>query len=393
MGPNWHESLTAEVLMSQSMRTLAGSTRSVASGCTLLLRGLEVSPVVDSLVVERLEVAARRTLDGPAVTAMRFEPAEEATSTSAAPRDDDVLAQVLTDLTVGNALLAAGQAVGEGGSSSDPAALEDALRQLDEVAGVLDGMASREDRVRQGFEPVEPSVDPAHAAERLSQELDSVLEAMTTGCSGVVTDALDRAMKVAPAQLHEIVDQLGEKLQLGGRLGRLVGLGVAALERGLDALSRLFSLDMLRAARDDVRTLVQRLQTGDLGPAVLGWVIGVYAVRADAQQWSAGGAGRVDALDAAVAALRGLAERFAALVTFATGIVGAIAGAAALVSVLGIAVPNLALATGGAFLLVVAAVVLLGLDYTDARGLMGFVVGARTIVRDAWDVSGEPAGH
>ncbi len=366
------------------MMALAESTRSVANGSALLQRALATSPVPDPLIVERLEVIARRRLGSDMPGPQRFEDAEDETGPAAEEgvTEDDVLAEVLADLSIGNALLAAGQALGEGGVARDDQALGEAVTTLNKVADSLDDRA-RPEAHSQGFEPVEPSADLTQAAERLTQQLDATLEELAEASAGVVTEAMTAVLARAPGKLSELIDQLGSKLDFGQNAQRLTKLGLATIDKALTVLTRLFPINLLREAKEEMRTLAARLQAGEPAPAVLGWLIGVEDVRKYALQLPHPQA-RLERLDLAVGALRGLGERYSSLMKIASGIVTAIGSVSVLVSFLGFGVPHLALVTAGAFLLVAAAVLLLGLDYTDARPIPGFVPGVRVVVRDAW---------
>lgn len=386
--------------MAVDLMTLAESTRSVANGSVLLQRALRVSAVPDPLIVERLEIAARRRLGeqySPSRQGFASDPGEsgpDAASPGAAgppvligggPEDNEILAGVLADLNVGNALLAAGQALGEGAGPGEDRELTSAISALTEVADDLEHQARTGLVGAQRFEAAPASPDLPTAIDALQRQLDTTLEELARASAGVVTDALTEVYKRAPDKLTQLIEELGTQLKLGEHSRRFVQLGLATIERALAALAQLFPLTLLETAKAEIRSLAERLKEGEAAPAVLGWVIGVADVRADAERLRHQEDTTPDRLDRAVGALRALGERYSWLMKVASGIVTAIASVAGVASFVGLAIPHLVVATAGAFLLVVATVVLLGLDYTDARkALPGFVVGARSIIREAW---------
>jgi hypothetical protein len=392
------------------MDTLAESTRSVADGFNLLRQALAESSVPDPLVIERLERAAQRQLGELGPTTQGFEPdvawhpATVEGQIGDSISEETIFAEVLADLSTGNALLAAGQAIGEttkvdehsGETLPTATGLGDSGKPFDgqrlEQAGVLltrvaDGLfqRAREGRVRRaGFEPVQPSIDLQTAAARLTDQVSTTLEDLASAAGGVVTEAITKAFEWAPDRLTEVIDDLGNKLKLGERGQRLLGLGLRAIERALSALHGLIPLESIAEMRDELNELRGRFDSGDPAPAVLGWIIGVEDIRAEATRL-ARPSGSIAAIDQAVEMLRALGERFASLMTVVSGIVTALGMATGLIGVLGVAIPHLPVIAAGAFMLVVAAVVLIGTDYTDTRLLPDFVTGVRSILRTAWD--------
>jgi hypothetical protein len=396
---------------------VAESTRSVADGFELLCLALAESPVPDPLVVERLERAAKRQLDELGPTAEGFEadtdlqlPTIEGQSGGAAS-DEAILAEVLAYLATGNALLAAGQAVGETGTAgkgqefgrTEEAGLGDTetplyADRLEEAGGLLTSVADGlEQRVRRrqvqqsGFEPVPPSEDLPSAVARLTDQVGATLEDLASASGDVATEALSKAFEWAPDHVTEAINNLGNKLKLGERGQRLVLLALKAIDKALSALHLLIPLDGLGEMRDELIELRGRFDTGEPAPAVLGWLIGVEDVKAEASRL-ARSSSSISAIDAAVDKLRALAERFASLMKLVSGIIAALGMVTGLVTILGVAVPHLPVVAAGAFMLVIAAVVLIGSDYTDARSVPNYVTGVRSIVRTAWETH-EPTIH
>ncbi|WP_218022729.1 hypothetical protein, partial [Cellulomonas biazotea] len=259
-------------------QSLAGSTRSVAREARLLLRSLEEDPVPDPQLVERLEAAAAARTEQATGAERGFDATGDAGPRAPAEpvTVDDALAEVLADLSVGQALLAAGAAVGAEGAPRDTAPLHDAVGALDDVATVLD---TADAPAARGFAASEPSADVGAATDRLRRELDTTLDAVTASAASVMSDAVTKALERAPGGVDDLIKNIGGKTRLGEYAHRFVKLGAQIVEKALAALARLIPASFLASARDDVRGLVHRLQDGEAAPAVVGWVIAVDPVR------------------------------------------------------------------------------------------------------------------
>lgn len=367
--------------MASSTQDLARSARSVARECRVLLASLETDGHAEPALVERLEVVAREWTDDDGDDhGFAAAPGDDGDD---APQDADaLLSRALADLSVGNALLAAAEAVGTDGAPPT-AHLRDTVAALDGVSGLLDeqdggGAASH------GFAPAPRSADVDEALDRLRHELDATLDAVTDSSVAVVTDALAKAQERAPQQVRDLVTTIGERLQLGEYAHRFARLGAKAVEKALDVLTRIIPASFLRSARDDVHVLVERLQAGEPAPAVVGWVFGVDGVRGALAALVPQGTPDVERADRASAELVAIRERFAGMTKLAKAVVAGIVTAAGLLALFAAGVPHVAVVTSAALLVVVAAVLVLGLDFTDGRPGPGVVVGARTIVVRAW---------
>jgi hypothetical protein len=358
----------------------ARSTRAVAVSADLVWRSLESTGGVDSYAVEALERIAATHLDEADSRARQgFEPGPDA-GPDVARTEAAVLAAVVSNLAVGETLLAAGRAVGEGAGPADPAYLSAAVADCELTADSLERLDAASVVLAQGFDAA-PVGDPAQAADRLRAAVGQALEQIAQRAGEVTTRAFSSSAAIVPEKIRELVAQLGQRIDLGAHVGRLVRLGLRAVQRALDLFARLFPGDLLRRAGADVLVLHDRLAAHEPGSAVVGWLVGADSV-----------GGRLDVvlahpteparLDAATAEVQRLSARFAGLMDLATDIVRLTAGAGALLAVVGLAVPHLPLLVAGALLLVVAGVVLLAGDYVDARSGLGFVRGIGLVVTD-----------
>jgi hypothetical protein len=368
-------------MMTSTVLDEAKSARSVAAAAELVRESLAATGTVDSYAVEALERIATTHIDVAASHARQgFEPDPTAGAVGAAPTETAVLAAVVSNLAVGEAMLAAGRAVGEGADRADPAYLSGAVADLELTADSLERLDAASMALSQRFDSAS-AADPAQAADRLRAGVEQALQQIADSAGQVSTQAFTSSAAIVPDKIRELVGQLGERIDLGEHAGRLVRLGLRAVQRALNLFARLFPGDLLRRAGADVLALHDRLAAHEPGSAVVGWLVGVDSVRGRLDEVLAHDTepARLDAVNAEV---QRLSARFTGLMDLATDIVKLTAGAGALLAVVGVAVPHLPLIVAGALVMVVAGVVLLAGDYVDARADLGFVRGIRPVVTD-----------
>jgi hypothetical protein len=111
---------------SESARSrITESTNSVANAAQWLQRVAD-DPQSRTFAIERLEVAAARQLgELAAVESQYFDAPDGPAAADLGAADEDLLATALSQLEIGNTLVAAGRALGEGGTA-DPSLLDGA---------------------------------------------------------------------------------------------------------------------------------------------------------------------------------------------------------------------------------------------------------------------------
>ena len=362
---------------------IAGSAKSVANAAQWLQRVAQ-DPQSRGFAVERLEVEAAKQLGELAtVESQYFDAPDSATIAGLEAGDEDLLATALSQLEIGNTLVAAGRTLGEGGPA-DPSLLDGAVRELRSVASLLEAQQAAAETVERGFETRASSTDLAAATDRARTVAFSTLEGLAEESSVVIVDAFGIIRDRAPDKAQEAMELLGEQAQLADERwpGRLVRAGLRAIDKALATLRRFIPERLYVAARERVQDLWQRLERQPAGPAVVGWLIGVEDVRRQVDDTLSGRSLDLSRLDQASAALEALAARFARNMQLVRRVVRAVAAAGTLLSLVGIAIPHLALGIAGAALLAVAAVVLLAMDYADTGDMLRLVPGVRRIIGD-----------
>lgn len=283
------------------------------------------------------------------------------------PSDEELLAIAVSQLGIGTTLLCteAAAAPTAGGSVAE---LQSAVTTLERTADALEehGAAAP---LEQGFD-TRPGGSPLPVADAALAALDEMADA----AGDVATAILDRTLKPlvdrVPAPLKDIGTQLG--LDIPGRLARW---GLRAVRKGLDLLLRLVDFEAVERYRERLDAVLTRLGQGEDAAVLSGWAIGVEAVRAEV---TAGRPAGVD--EALVRELAGLADRFAQLCRLLRRVAGLIAGLAATLALFQITLAHAVGVTALGLVLVLAAMVALGRDYTGASDIPGRVRGVRVLL-------------
>lgn len=338
--------------------------RSVGNAASALLRKVRSGQGDVETALDRLELNAVRAIESPV---QGFD-----TGPGGQPTDEDVLAVALSQLGIGNTLLAAESAVA---SPEQTDRLESAVLALEGTADALEA-EDAESALVQGFD-----TSPGGVPLPLVDAARTALDEMASTAAEVATAVLDKTLQPIVQRVPDPLPSLGEELDLDIP-GRLTRWGLRAVRRGLDLLLRLVDLQAIERVRGRIDQVLARLGQGEDGTVLAGWAIGADAVRASLTDRAPSEVGH----SALVQELADLTERFLRLCRLLRRVAVVIAGLAATLALLHVTVPHaLALTTLG-LVLVLGAVVIVGRDYTGATDLPGRVRGVRLVVgavRDA----------
>jgi hypothetical protein len=339
--------------------SLGEDARCVASATRDLVRTIENVGDVEE-AVDALEACARRAVD---VTVHGFDAGE-----AGEPDPEDMLGVALTQLEIGNTLLAAQHALTAAGKALR---LDSAATSLEDAADVTDFLGAAAPGVH-GFDAAGAAImsvpDTAFAA----------LDAMAAAAAGVTTAVLGKALTPAVDRVPDgLIDVADQRVDIPGRLA---GWGVQAIRQGLKVLAAVVSPRAVERARDRIDEVLARLGHGDDRLVLAGWAIGADSVRdrlaecvlSNDSRDSGGAEGEI----ARVAAdLSGLADRFSRLCQMLRRVAITMVDLAATMAMLSVTIPHAAQLTTSSLVLVIAAVVLLGCEYTGAWDLLGPVRG------------------
>jgi hypothetical protein len=368
--------------------TAAGYAHSVEAAAKWLLQKLADPHADITYAVENLETSAQRGLHTMASGDVdRFAPGAVRTPPSGplgGPTgwsDLDALGMVAAELNVAGTLLAASHATETDARPTDRVAFEQAIARLGATTRALEH--DRDQPPAVAFAPViRRSPDASAAAGKLRHQAESTLDAMAVRTAAVVQRAFSPVAGYAPDGIRNALKDLGEKLRIGQTLGRLASLALRLVEHALDRLSRFFPLRLLDVAREKVGQLSDCVGTGDL-KAITAAVLDVTAAKQEIHtRLAASGLDR-NRLDRGAADLTGLSRRFEHVMTMVDGVLVALVSAGHLLPLVGAPVPILPIFLSSAFLVAVAAVIMIGRDYVDSGSGLGFVSGVRHVVAGA----------
>jgi hypothetical protein len=351
--------------------SLGDDARRVASAARDLVRAIDDVGDVEQ-AVDALEACAKRAVD---VTVHGFGAGQ-----AGEPDAEDMLAVALTQLEIGNTLLTAQHALTASGKALR---LDSAATSLEDAADVADFLEAPASEVH-GFDADRAAVtsvpDTAFAA----------LDVMAAAAAGVTTAVLGKALTPAVDRVPDgLVDLADQRVDIPGRLARW---GVQVVRQGLKLLTAVVSPEAVERARDRIDEVLARLGHGDDRLVLAGRAIGADSVRdrlaACVLSSDSSDSGGAKSEIAGVAAdLSRLTDRFSRLCRMLRRVAIAMVDLAATMAMVSVTIQDAALLTTSLLVLVIAALVLLGREYTGAWDLAGPVRGVLLVA-----TGGAPTG-
>jgi hypothetical protein len=307
----------------------------------------------------------------------------------------DTVASVLADLQVANVLLSAGQTLGETGQASGPAALDDALSALEGTSLGLErasfsSMEAGAQYGRFGFAAApaeaasEPSLDLTTACNSFSTASKDTLSLLVSESREVVTGLAKAVSEIDQEKLLKSLGIFSKQVEQLPKVGRLFRQGLTKLENAINALIKLLGSGTLDKIKDQVAKLWGDIKQGKYIDDAFRYLYQVKQTQEMVDKSLGGKNLQIKALDDRRQELVKLGVAYKESMSFASGIVAALSLAGSLLTLAAATSPALAgspaaLILAGAFSLVLAYVVLNGLDYADATPLLKRVRGVRQI--------------
>jgi phage shock protein A len=395
--------------MSLELKAYVQQTESVADAGRELQRFLAADANTRAYSAEQLsEVAKRQTEKAAGFRAFMFaEGARPRAADKAAgdPATEELLASLLSEVQVANVLLAAGRAVGETDEPPQPELLDQALNQLEDTTQqfkqVLTGArAPGAEAQRFAFAgavakapaPVQSPDLPA-AIDTFRTQSEQTLAALVKEARGVVASVVETLKdNKLSGKVLEALSQLGSQVlnapQLG-RLGNLVRQGLEKLSQAVDALIKWVGSDALAHIKGELGDLWAKVSGGeDLLTQLLTRVFGLEDTRTKITDVLALDGLAHAALDQSSTDLQQLAARFKQQMSIAGGVATAVAFTGTVLLLTPFAGVHLALLAASANVLIMAVVVLLGMDYADSGRILQRVRGVGEIAGSL-----RPAAH
>jgi hypothetical protein len=373
------------------------STQSVLYAGQRLREALTEDPQTLEFTIAGLEKAAGRHSEGThQYQAFRFAELESTEQPEQRERiAEDTVASVLADLQVANVLLSAGQTLGETGQTSSPAPLDDALLALESTSLTLERASlspagAQPGRFGFAAAPAEtaapkPSPDLPSACASFSTASGDTLSLLVSESREVVTGLAKAVSDIDQDRLLKSLGVFSKQVEQLPKVGRLFGQGLAKLENAVNALIKLLGSETLEKIKDQVAKLWGDIKQGKYLDDAFRYLYQVDQTKQMVAKSLQAGDLQIQALDQRRQELAKLGVAFKESMSFASGIVAALSLAGSLLALAAATSPALAgspavLILAGAFSLVLAYIVLNGMDYADTTSLLKRVKGVRGIL-------------
>lgn len=278
----------------------------------------------------------------------------------------DALAGIMADAQVGNTLIAAGHALNETGSGANPAVLDDAILALESTPDFADQIATA---LNFAGTPTH-SADLDGAAQTFQSRIDESLKTIVKEAHDTGGKVVDQLLKVDGTKALEALAQLGGPLAKLPDFGVFIKRGIEKLRQAMDSLMRLLDNEALRQVKENLTAFWNHLTDGALVDSLLAWAFDKHAIDGAVTKAVGLKSLKVEAFDSASDLLPPLGEGFKSKMTWANALTGVVAAGVGLLLFTGVvAAGPLAIFTAGAYLLILAAVVIIGRDYAGKKGL------------------------
>jgi hypothetical protein len=368
-------------------------TQSVLSASKMLRQNLDASQAKLEIVTTQLETAARQQeSDGAGYRTFMFselEATSEANKTKRESLAEDSLISILADLDVANVLMAAGQAKQEIGKEAQPSLLDEANRRLDNTISAIDrsqaNASAEQISGRFGFadEPSRPerivSEDLQSAIDGFKSRSDGALSMLIAESKGAVKSSIDAMQNLDRNSISSILDDLGSQMRSLPKVGRLYSIGISKLEGAINALIRMLGSEALAKTKDKVAEILNAAREGNLVDRLLEMAFGIQTTKALIDEKMRSRNLNKDELDKASEELAQLKVKFKEKMEMMKRITSAVVlGGILLTPFVG---PNAVLAAASAHVIILAGVVLIGMDYTDSGCILNQVRGVGEIAK------------
>jgi hypothetical protein len=309
---------------------------------------------------------------------------------------EDVFATVLADLQIGGVLVAAGHDLGEADGQTGGHRLAEALDALEQTtpviarglsmplsAGPKPGRFNFSGSTDKTETPSVQSPDPKSARDAFEQRAKQTLDTFVGELRGVAVSVVDALKKLSPDKILEALESFGGPVKsVTGMVKRLLKKGLDKMQAAIDALVRLIGSDALTKVKERVvqfwnEAADQKLS--ELGNALIAKVIGVEATTQRVRAILSGGELDKDAVDKASDELAQLVTPYAGNMAMAKKAVEVISFVSGILVLTPIAGQKVALFAAGSYFLILGAVFLIAMDYTDSGRVLQRVRGVGEI--------------
>lgn len=381
-------------------REYLGSVRSVYAAGRCLLEDLnEPEDLRDDSIAGLERASTLHDAGGAGFRNFMFETLESTpTSSREVPGQvvEDALATILTECQVANVLMAAGQAVGEQGfepgkGAGDPTHLDTSLTRLDatrraveqSLMGAPGGLgAGRFGFAEVGSPPAfSPSENLEAAVTTFRAKSDAALSHLVQESRTAILGVFGSLRQLDHQKILDALGKLGSQLQELGGLGRLLRRGIEKLRGAFEALVRLLGPEAISAVKERLQKLWEDLQKGEkeYTTQALEWAYDVRSARERVNEILSRDDLQITKLDQASQDMDRLLPSFLESMKFLQGITAAVTMTGTVLALTPLVGTWLEGVAATAYLTVLAAIVLVGMDYTDSGLDLGRVCGVGEI--------------
>jgi hypothetical protein len=162
-------------------------------------------------------------------------------------------------------------------------------------------------------------------------------------------------------------------------VGRLVKKGIEKLKSTLQSLVDLLGQAGLGAAKERATKIWNKFTKGEYSKELLNWLFGVKDTKDRIEARFKRDDPAVDKVDIASNELRPLSEDYSKKMKILKGLVGVLTLITAAVGIFHVTVPWLPVALGAAYLTLMGAAIVMGMNYAGVSNALPWVTGVREI--------------
>jgi hypothetical protein len=290
----------------------------------------------------------------------------------------DIMSVVISDLWVANTLMAAGNVLEETPAKPDPKLLDQAL------IGIQQSTSIDEDTTRAFAFSSKPlhSTDLPVAREVFRQHAHDTLTDLVSQARGAASTVITAMNKIEGRKLLQALADLGGPMATLPELGNLFRKGMEKMQNALDFLRRMLDSEFLREIKSKISGMSAKVTDGTWTDDLLGWTFNRAAIESLLPKAACSDQFTVDQVDLATGDLAPLAEKFSSEMKWAKAVTTAVSFAGGFLTVAaGVSAGTSALFVGGAYLMTLAAIIVVGRDSVGSGALLHGHRGVQSIVQ------------
>jgi hypothetical protein len=289
-------------------------------------------------------------------------PSTEAMTVSTA----QALAGIIADAQVGNTLIAAGQALGEAGVQTGPGVLDDAILALESTPD----FAGQIETALHFSAPPTRSATLEDATRTFQSRIHDTVNALVTQSREAGGTVVDKLLKLDGAKALEALAQLGGPLATLPDAGVFIEKGIEKLKQAMHSLRDLLDADGLQQVKQKFNDAWQHLTDGTFIDMLLAWAFDKSRIDDTVKKALAQTSLSSSRVDGASDLLLPLQDGYKTRMAWTKTLAGIIAGGAGLLLLSGpFGAGPVVIVAAGAYLLILAAILLMGRDYAGEKGL------------------------